>query len=221
MALKRPVTLLQTDLRRDEARAERYQEWVTRSLARRRLGYARALRELALHTADLSRIACCLVEAFVGGHSVLVAGNGGSAAEAQHFAAELVGRFKRERAPYPVLALTADSSILTAVGNDYGFAEVFSRQVRGYGRPGDVLVAISTSGESINLVQAVQAAHERQMSVVALTGTPSCTLTGLADYGISVPHADTALAQEIHMLLTHLLCDIVESELTRIGTELS
>jgi D-sedoheptulose 7-phosphate isomerase len=218
VALKRSEILLQTEARQETA--ERYQEWVTRSLAGRRLGYTRALRELAENTANLSQIACCLVEALATGHSVLVAGNGGSAAEAQHFAAELVGRFRRERAPYPVMALTADSAILTAVGNDYGFAEVFSRQVRAFGRPGDVLVVISTSGESLNLVEAIQAAHERRMSVVALTGAPSSTLTRLADYRISVPNADTALAQEIHMLLTHVLCDIVETELTTIGTEL-
>jgi D-sedoheptulose 7-phosphate isomerase len=221
VALKRPVTLPQAETRPDQDPAERYQEWVMHSLDDRRLGYARALRELTRHASDLSRIAGCLVDALASGHSVFVAGNGGSAAEAQHFAAELVGRFLRERAPYPVMALTADSAILTAVGNDYGFAEVFSRQVWGYGRPGDVLVAISTSGESLNLVQAVQAARERRMSVVALTGAPCCTLTCLADHGISVPHADTALAQEVHMLLTHVLCDIVETELATVGRERS
>ncbi|HEX3724187.1 MAG TPA: SIS domain-containing protein [Nitrolancea sp.] len=219
MALNRIDTLLQDEAQQETT--ERYQEWVTRSLAGRRSGYIRALRELAEQIADLSQIAGCLVEALASGHSVLIAGNGGSAAEAQHFAAELVGRFRRERAAYPVLALTADSAILTAVGNDYGFTEVFSRQVRGHGRAGDVLVVISTSGESPNLVEALRAAHERRMSVVALTGAPDCTLTRLADHRISVPHADTALAQEIHMLITHILCDIVEAELATLETRLA
>jgi D-sedoheptulose 7-phosphate isomerase len=211
VALKRPATLLETDFRQDAV--DRYQEQAKQMLAGRRLEHARAMRELTQNAGTLSEIACCLIEALAGGHSILIAGNGGSAAEAQHFAAELVGRFKRERSPYPVMALTTDSAILTAVGNDYGFEQVFSRQVRGHGRPGDVLIVISTSGESRNLVEAVQAARQRDMRVVAITGKPCCTLIARADYGISVPGADTAMAQEVHMLLTHILCDIVETEL--------
>ncbi len=216
MALKRPAPLLESDARQESV--DRYGAQATTTLESRKMAYARALRDLSNDATTLAKIAHCLIQALERGNSVLIAGNGGSAAEAQHFAAELVGRFKRERAAYPVMALTADSAILTAVGNDYGFEQIFERQVRGHGRPGDVLVVISTSGESRNLVEALQAARDQAMTVVALTGKPTCTLIDRADIGVSVPGADTALAQEIHMLLTHILCDIVESELaTREG----
>jgi D-sedoheptulose 7-phosphate isomerase len=192
---------------------ERFTASVSDTLAGRRLAYSRALRELERQRTPVAEAAACLATALANGRIVLVAGNGGSAAEAQHFAAELVGRFKRERAPYPALALTADSVTLTAIGNDYGFHEVFSRQVRGFGRPGDVLLLFSTSGESRNLLQAAETARLQRMPVVALTGAAGCSLLQLADHGVCVPQADTALAQEIHMLLTHILCDIVEGEL--------
>jgi D-sedoheptulose 7-phosphate isomerase len=144
---------------------------------------------------------------------VLVAGNGGSAAEAQHFAAELVGRFKRERAPYAVLSLTTDTALLTAVANDYGYTDVFARQVRALGQPGDLLVAFSTSGESENLVRAATAARRHGMAVAAVTGGRPSRLERLADVTVRVPVVDTAVAQELHMAVTHILCDIVESEL--------
>ena len=192
---------------------ECFAESVMDAFAGRRLDYACALRELERQRLELADAAICLVRALACGRSVLVAGNGGSAAEAQHFAAELVGRFKCDRAPYPVLALTSDSAVVTAIGNDYGFHEIFSRQVRGFGRPGDVLVLFSTSGESRNLLQAAEAARAQQMLVVALAGAPACSLLRLANHGICVPQADTTLAQEIHLLLTHILCDLVEREL--------
>lgn len=214
MTLKRPAPLLDAGSR--QLPADRYQEQAKSTLESRRLAYARALRELSRDAANLACIAQCLVDALADGHSVLIAGNGGSAAEAQHFAAELVGRFKRERSAFPVMALTADSAILTAVGNDYGFEQIFGRQVRGHGRPGDVLIVISTSGESCNLIEAVRAARERHMRVIAMTGRSDCTLANAADYGVSVPGSDAALAQEVHMLLTHVLCDIVENELAAI-----
>ena len=213
MALKRPAPLLETDVWQETV--DRYGAQAKTTIENRKLAYSRALRDLSSDAATLAQIAHCLVRALERGNSVLIAGNGGSAAEAQHFAAELVGRFKRERSAYAVMALTADSAILTAIGNDYGFEQVFERQVRGHGRPGDVLVVISTSGESRNLVAAVDAARDQEMTVVAMTGEPGCTLIDRADVSVSVPGADTALAQEIHMLLTHILCDIVESELAR------
>ncbi len=217
MALKRSATLLEADGRQEDV--DRYQQQVKSTLDERRLSHARAIRELTRDVENLSRIASCLIDALRGGHSILIAGNGGSSAEAQHFAAELVGRFKRERAAYPVMALTADSAILTAVGNDYGFEQIFGRQVQGHGRSGDVLVVISTSGESRNLVEAVRAARERDMRVVAITGSPDCTLIDVADHGVSVPGSETAIAQEIHMLLTHVLCDIIETELAGVKEE--
>jgi D-sedoheptulose 7-phosphate isomerase len=211
VALKRRDTQLRIEPPQDPV--ERFAEAVVDTLAGRRLGYARALRELGRQRMELAEAAACLTSALASGGMVLVAGNGGSAAEAQHFAAELIGRFKRERAPYPALALTADSATVTAIGNDYGFEEIFSRQVRGFGRSGDVLLLFSTSGESRNLLRAAEAARAQQMPVVALAGAPSCSLLCLADHGVCVPRADTALAQEMHMLLTHILCDIVEREL--------
>lgn len=172
-----------------------------------------ALAQLKTRVAVFTEVAARLVETLRTGHKVLVAGNGGSAAEAQHFAAEFVGRFKRERSPYAVLSLTTDTSILTAVSNDYGYQDVFARQVNAFGQPGDMLIAFSTSGESENLVRAATAGRERFMTVVAVTGNRPSRLERLADVTVRVPVADTAIAQELHMIVTHILCDIAESEL--------
>lgn len=172
-----------------------------------------ALTTLMLRTAAVAEVAALLVDALHSGHKALVAGNGGSAAEAQHFSAELVGRFKRERRPYAVLALTTDTSILTAIANDYGYEDVFARQICAFGQPGDVFIAFSTSGESENLLRAAQAGQERAMSVVAITGDCPSRLEALADITVRVPVIDTAVVQEMHMMVTHVLCDIVEAEL--------
>lgn len=172
-----------------------------------------ALAQLKTRAAVFTEVAARLVETLRTGHKVLVAGNGGSAAEAQHFAAEFVGRFKRERSPYAVLSLTTDTSILTAVSNDYGYQDVFARQVNAFGQPGDMLIAFSTSGESENLVRAAAAGRERFMTVVAVTGNRPSRLERLADVTVRVPVVDTAIAQELHMIVTHILCDIAESEL--------
>ena len=172
-----------------------------------------ALAQFKTRTAVFTEVAARLIETLRTGHKVLVAGNGGSAAEAQHFAAEFVGRFKRERSPYAVLSLTTDTSILTAVSNDYGYRDVFARQVNAFGQPGDMLIAFSTSGESENLVRAATAGRERFMTVVAVTGNRPSRLENLADVTVCVPVADTAIAQELHMIVTHILCDIAESEL--------
>jgi D-sedoheptulose 7-phosphate isomerase len=150
------------------------------------------------------------------GGKVLACGNGGSAADAQHFAAEFVGRFERERPELAALALTTDSSILTALANDYDFSQVFSRQVRALGQAGDVLLAISTSGNSANVLAAVQAAHEREMVVVALSGRGGGRLTQLlreTDVHLCVPHDRTARIQEVHILMLHCLCDGVDFQL--------
>lgn len=176
-----------------------------------------ALSRLAGPSVPLRHVAALLVETLGSGHKVLVAGNGGSAAEAQHFAAELVGRFKRDRDPYAALALTTDSSILTAIGNDYGYEQVFARQVCALGQPDDMFIAFSTSGESENLVRAAAAARRRGMSVVAVTGERSSRLECLADFTVRVPADDTAIVQELHMMVTHILCTIVESELCAEG----
>lgn len=147
------------------------------------------------------------------GNKILACGNGGSAADCQHFAAELVGRFERERLPLPALALTTDTSILTAVGNDYSFQDVFSKQVQAFGQPGDILLALSTSGNSPNVLAAVDAALERDMHVVALTGKGGGAIGKRltdADVHICVPHDRTARIQEVHLLTIHCLCDGID-----------
>ncbi|HWP19060.1 MAG TPA: phosphoheptose isomerase [Burkholderiaceae bacterium] len=150
------------------------------------------------------------------GGKVLACGNGGSASDAQHFAAEFVGRFERERPGLAAIALTTDTSILTAVGNDYDFNQVFSKQVQALGQPGDVLVAMSTSGNSANVLAAVQAAHDKEMTVIALTGRGGGKLKELlaeTDVHICVPHDRTARIQEVHILALHCICDAVDAQL--------
>jgi D-sedoheptulose 7-phosphate isomerase len=147
------------------------------------------------------------------GNKILACGNGGSAADCQHFAAELVGRFERERLPLPALALTTDTSILTAVGNDYGFKDVYAKQVQAFGQSGDVLLALSTSGNSVNVVAAIEAAVERDMRIIALTGKGGGVIGELmsdADVHICVPHERTARIQEVHALTIHIFCDGID-----------
>jgi D-sedoheptulose 7-phosphate isomerase len=147
---------------------------------------------------------------------VLACGNGGSACDAQHFAAEMVGRFERERPELPAIALSTDTAILTAIANDYAFEQVFAKQVRALGRKGDVLLAISTSGNSTNVVAAIDAAREREMHVVALTGKGGGRigeLVGDGDVHICVPHDRTARIQEVHLLAIHCLCDAIDRTL--------
>jgi D-sedoheptulose 7-phosphate isomerase len=168
----------------------------------------------------LSKPIADAVSAIVGcitsGGKVLTCGNGGSAAEAQHFAAEFVGRFERERPGLAAIALTTDTSILTAVGNDYSFEHIYSKQVQALGAPGDVLLAITTSGNSGNVVAAVEAAHAKDMTVIALTGHKGGKMRELlseTDVHICVPHDRTARIQEVHLLVLHCLCDAVDLQL--------
>jgi D-sedoheptulose 7-phosphate isomerase len=154
-----------------------------------------------------------MFNALSNGNKILACGNGGSAGDAQHFAAELVGRFERERFPLPAISLSTDTSIITAVGNDYSFNEIFSKQVQALGQAGDVLLAISTSGNSGNVVAAVEAALEREMRVVALTGKDGGKLGALlteADVHINVQHARTARIQEVHLVAIHSICDGID-----------
>ena len=157
-----------------------------------------------------------LLECLMNDGKILVCGNGGSAADAQHFAAELTGRFEKERMELAALALTTDTSALTAIGNDYGFEHIFSKQVRALGRPGDVLLGISTSGNSANVIEAVKAAHERDMRILAFTGRDGGKIAAMlndSDILLNVPHPRTARIQETHILLVHALCDCIDTML--------
>jgi D-sedoheptulose 7-phosphate isomerase len=150
------------------------------------------------------------------GGKVLACGNGGSAADAQHFSAEFVGRFERDRPELAAIALTTDTSIITAIANDYDFNVIFSRQVRALGQPGDVLLAISTSGNSGNVLAAIEAAHEREMVVIGLTGRGGGKMNAAlrdTDVHICVPHERTARVQEVHILALHCICDAVDAQL--------
>ncbi|MDD5181472.1 MAG: phosphoheptose isomerase [Gallionellaceae bacterium] len=154
-----------------------------------------------------------MMECLMNDSKILACGNGGSAADAQHFAAELINRFEVERPALAAIALTTDSSVLTSIANDYDFSQVFSRQVRGLGMAGDMLLAISTSGNSINVVEAIHAAHERDMRVIALTGREGGTMgeiLGAGDIHICVNVESTARIQEVHLLALHCLCDAVD-----------
>jgi D-sedoheptulose 7-phosphate isomerase len=141
-----------------------------------------------------------------------VFGNGGSAADAQHVAGELVGRFRRERAPMPAIALTVDTSILTAIGNDYSFKQVFARQVEALGRPGDVALGISTSGESPNVVAGLQTARAKGLKTVALTGRDGGSVGRAAEIHVNVPDQNTQRVQEVHMTLLHVMCEVIEED---------
>ncbi|MGM0831624.1 phosphoheptose isomerase [Halomonas qinghailakensis] len=157
-----------------------------------------------------------MVQCLVNEGKVLACGNGGSAGDSQHFSSELLNRFERERPSLPALALTTDTSTLTSIANDYSYNEVFSKQIRALGQPGDVLLAISTSGNSANIVQAIQAAHDRDMTVVALTGRDGgnmASLLGQDDCEIRVPATSTARIQEVHLLVIHCLCDLIDEQL--------
>ena len=180
-----------------------------------------ASAELKLASAEpmaplIARAAETMTNALLADGRILSCGNGGSAADAQHFSAELVGRFERERPGLPAIALTTDTSLLTAVANDYAFDQVFAKQVRALGRRGDVLLAFSTSGNSPSVIEAIAAAHEHEMRVVALTGKGGGRigeLLGSDDVHLCVPHTRTARIQEVHLLTLHCLCDAIDHTL--------
>jgi D-sedoheptulose 7-phosphate isomerase len=168
------------------------------------------LKSAAALAQPISQAIELMFNALSNGNKILACGNGGSAGDSQHFAAELVGRFERERFPLPAIALTTDTSIITAVGNDYSFREIFSKQVQAFGQAGDILLAISTSGNSGNVLAAAEAALEREMRIVALTGKDGGQLAKMltdADVHINVPHSRTARIQEVHLVAIHSICD--------------
>lgn len=165
---------------------------------------------------SIATAAGLIVESFLNGGKVFSCGNGGSAADAQHFSSEMINRFERERPGLPAIALTTDTSILTSIANDYAYQEVFAKQIAALGHPGDVLLAITTSGNSLNVVRAVETAKEQQMKVIALTGNGGGRLAGLLhreDCMLPVESDSTARIQEVHLLSIHCLCDLVDAQL--------
>ena len=166
--------------------------------------------------APIAQAGLMLAQALKAGGKALACGNGGSAADAQHFAAELVNRFEAERPPLAAVALTTDTSTLTSIANDYGYQQVFAKQLRALGRRGDVLLAISTSGNSANVIEALPVAHELGVRVIALTGNGGGKMAGALkadDVHICVPHKSTARIQEVHLLVLHCLCDAIDFQL--------
>ncbi len=172
------------------------------------------LRAMEPLTPQVARAAHAMVTCLKSGGKILSCGNGGSAADSQHFAAELVGRFEREREELAAIALTTDTSILTAVGNDYGYDEIFSKQVRALGKPGDILFGISTSGNSKNVVAAIEAARKKGMGIIGMTGRDGGKIAGLIgkdDVLLNVESPVTARIQEVHLLMLHCLCDSIDN----------
>lgn len=170
----------------------------------------------------VAEVAEALIKCLVEGHKLLVCGNGGSAADAQHFAAEMLNRFEAERPGLPAIALTTDSSTLTSIANDYQFSDVFARQVRALGQSGDVILCITTSGGSANIVSAIEAAHDRDMPVVLLSGRDggaAAVALAQGDLEIRVPSDSTARTQEVHILVLHCLCDLIDRSLLGEGEE--
>lgn len=168
---------------------------------------------LSVLSTPTERAAAVVVQALQNGNKLMLCGNGGSAADSQHLAAEFTGRFLKDRRPLAAIALSTDSSALTCIGNDYSFDEIFSRQVLGIGRPGDCLLAISTSGNSRNVIRAVEAAKSTGIHTIGLLGRDGGLLVGLCDFAIVVPSSTTARIQEAHIFIGHTLCAMVECRL--------
>lgn len=160
---------------------------------------------------QVEKVAEAIREAYASGHKVLVAGNGGSAAEAQHFSDEMVGRYSKDRPAYPAIALTADGAVLTCIGNDYGYDNVFKRQVEALGREGDIFIGLTTSGESKNIIAAATTARERGMTIIAFTGRTG-SFKDLADHAIVSPSDKASIVQEFHLHAIHLICEVFDHE---------
>ncbi len=173
-----------------------------------------AVESLQQQISEVEACAQQLIGCLKAGHKILVCGNGGSAADAQHFAAELTGRFETQRRALPAIALTTDTSALTAIGNDFGFDEIFSRQVEALGNEGDCLVAISTSGNSQNVIRAVSVAKARGLRCIGLLGREGGALQAMCDMSVVVKHPQTARIQECHLLIEHIWCAMVDQAFT-------
>jgi D-sedoheptulose 7-phosphate isomerase len=181
------------------------------------LALSRDALERAMQDAGLldtaRKIADVIANALRGGHKLLISGNGGSAADAQHIAAEIVGRYKQDRPAYAAIALTTDTSALTAIGNDFGFEKVFARQVEGLGRRGDVLLVLSTSGRSANILTALKTARQQGLVTVGFTGAKGAAMAASCDHLLVAPSDDTPVIQQIHLTFAHGICDVIEQTL--------
>src|SRR5207244_2961375 len=185
---------------------------ITAHFRRSRETLERAVQDGELMQAML-RATDTMAAALRGGNKILIAGNGGSAADAQHIAGEFLSRLNFDRNPLPAIALTTDTSVLTAIGNDYGFEKVFERQVRGLGRAGDIFIAISTSGSSPNILAGLKAARDLGMITIGFTGTRKADMTDLCDHCLEAPSPETPLIQQIHIVAAHAICGLVERDL--------
>ena len=174
-----------------------------------------SLRSMASLEGEVARVADMMEQCFRAGNKMLVCGNGGSAADAAHFATEFVVRFAKDRPAYPAIALAGDGGLLTAAGNDYGFDEIFARQVAAFGVENDLLVCLTTSGKSKNVKRALEEAKTRKMKTIAFLGRDGGSTAGMADVDLVVPGESTARIQEAHKFLLHVLCEIVEERLAR------
>jgi D-sedoheptulose 7-phosphate isomerase len=198
--------------------ADPRQDVVVAHLRRSRDAVERAASDATFIAATVA-IAERIANSLKAGGKVLLAGNGGSAADAQHIAAEFVGRFVNDRAPLAAIALTTDTSALTAIGNDYGFDQVFARQVGALGQPGDVLIGISTSGKSPNILAALKVARERKLVTVGFTRGGQTPMNALCDVVIGAPSDETALIQQLHITVGHAICHLVEREMFGAGAQ--
>jgi D-sedoheptulose 7-phosphate isomerase len=185
---------------------------------RSRAALDRATRDAAM-LATAQAIAAAIIGALICGNKLLLIGNGGSAADAQHIAAEIVGRYKQQRGAYAAMALTTDTSALTAIANDYGFEQVFARQVEGLGQRGDVLLALTTSGRSPNIIAALRTARQRGLVTIGFTGTGGESLRGHCDHLFLSPSDDTPVIQQIHLAALHGICDAVERAVMKQATK--
>jgi D-sedoheptulose 7-phosphate isomerase len=176
--------------------------------------FERATQDATLLSAA-RKIADVMIGCLRSGHKILIAGNGGSAADAQHIAAEIIGRYKKDRPAYAAIALTTDTSALTAISNDYGFEQIFARQVAGLGRRGDLLLALSTSGRSSNILTALRVAHEHGLVTIGFTGTKGAGMGVACNHLLVAPSDDTAVIQQIHLAIAHGICDEIEQALVR------
>jgi len=170
----------------------------------------------------ITKAARLMIDCLLGNGKIMSCGNGGSAGDSQHFSAEMLNRFEMERPGLPAIALTTDSSTLTSIANDYAFEQIFSKQVKALGQPGDVLLAISTSGNSANVVEAIRAAHDKSTKVVALTGRNGGAMAEMLneeDVEVRVPDESTARIQEVHLLVIHCLCDLIDRELLGVNEQ--